>query len=85
MDGRSEESFNAKFVSDNQKFVSYCEFYDISTLAVDSQALDYIEKSSDKLDALIAGYSEMATLNREICSEFSNCECEAMGLGLVEK
>ena len=60
------------------KLREYCEFYGITQTALDEKSLKYILSRYETLDLLISGYSEMAQLNQEICSEFLSCDCDKL-------
>ncbi|MFD1670570.1 hypothetical protein ACFQ5M_00500 [Agrilactobacillus yilanensis] len=57
---------------------AYCSMYAIDTQQVIESALsEYLEQHQPLMEELIEGYTEMASINSEICQEFSASECEA--------
>lgn len=57
---------------------TYCDIYAVDTQAVIESALsEYMAQHQPMMRELIEGYTEMASINSEICQEFSASECEA--------
>lgn len=54
----------------------YCQFYAIQPedLKSDPKIAEYVNEQKNILESLITGYAEMASINREICEDFANCE-----------
>ncbi|GAF39451.1 hypothetical protein JCM14202_1314 [Agrilactobacillus composti DSM 18527 = JCM 14202] len=61
-----------------QEVETYCSIYSVDEQEVIQSALsEYLEQRQETMRSLIAGYTEMASINSEICQEFSACESEA--------
>ncbi|MFD1465861.1 hypothetical protein ACFQ4L_07290 [Lapidilactobacillus mulanensis] len=57
--------------------LQYCEFYQIDPQTVVDQAVsDFLGHHDQTVISLVHGYAEMATLNSEICREYSGCEAK---------
>lgn len=62
----------------SQEVETYCDVYSVDTQDVIETALsEYLEERQPLMQELIEGYTEMASINSEICQEFSASECEA--------
>ena len=56
----------------------YCDYYSITVEDIKRkpQIAVYILNHQNSLEQLIAGYSEMKSINQDICDEFQRCEQE---------
>lgn len=56
----------------------YCDYYSITVEDIKQrpQIAVYILNHQNSLEKLISGYSEMETINQDICDEFQRCEQE---------
>lgn len=56
----------------------YCDYYSITVEDIKQkpQIAVYILNHQSSLEQLISGYSEMETINQDICDEFQRCEQE---------
>lgn len=61
-----------------QELRMMCDYFSIEpqTLLNDQAVFEYALKKRSDLYDLVAGYSEMAELNVEICHEFLSCEID---------
>lgn len=61
-----------------QNIEEFCEFYTINIHEIKDhpEYAKRIEEHHSDLEQLIAGYSQMAGLNKEISGLFGLCECE---------
>lgn len=66
----------------------YCDYYSVTIddIKQQPQLAIHILKHRNSLEQLIAGYSEMESINQNICTEFQRCEqeCQSMIQELVK-
>lgn len=68
-------NLDAKLV---QEIKTYCEVYALDENDLIQDALrEFMVTRQAKVDGLISGYAEMASINSQIAAEFNECECEA--------
>jgi CopG family transcriptional regulator/antitoxin EndoAI len=64
--------------ADQDSVTAFCEYYGVDAQALsDATACQYVQAHAQDFDGLIDGYRAMASLNEEICAEFTACEAEA--------
>ncbi|MFT8727833.1 MAG: hypothetical protein ABF756_07525 [Liquorilactobacillus ghanensis] len=73
-----DEQFDSRFLKQQERLAIYCDYYAIDQAEIkrDPALLDYIVSHQRILDELISGYTEMGPINRQICDEFVDCECD---------